>query len=107
MGEQALKNIARPVRTYRVRVSEVPSGAMGTVQPSLALPDKPSIAVLPLTNTSSDHEQEFFSDGIAEDITANSYNRDRLVTSWASRRSYRDADFGSRSARKFRWAGTR
>jgi adenylate cyclase len=41
---------------------------MGTIQPSLALPDKPSIAVLPFTNTSSDHEQEFFSDGIAEDI---------------------------------------
>jgi adenylate cyclase len=68
MGEQALKNIARPVRTYRVRGTEVPSGAMGTIQPSLALPDKPSIAVLPFTNTSSDHEQEFFSDGIAEDI---------------------------------------
>jgi len=68
MGEQALKNIARSVRTYRVRGSEVPSGAIGTVQPPLAMPDKPSIAVLPFTNMISDPEQEFFSDGIAEDI---------------------------------------
>jgi adenylate cyclase len=68
MGEQALKNIARSVPTYRVRGSEVPSGAIGTVQPPLAMPDKPSIAVLPFTNMISDPEQEFFSDGIAEDI---------------------------------------
>jgi adenylate cyclase len=41
---------------------------IGIVQPSLPLPDKPSVAVLPFTNMSSDPEQEFFSDGIAEDI---------------------------------------
>src|SRR5882672_8619698 len=68
MGEQSVKNIARPVRVYRVRGSEAAGGATGTVQPSLALPDKPSVAVLPFTNMSADPEQEFFADGIAEDV---------------------------------------
>jgi adenylate cyclase len=62
MGEQQLKNIAQPVRVYSVRLD----GA--SVRPALALPDKPSIAVLPFTNMSGDHEQEYFSDGITEDI---------------------------------------
>jgi len=65
LGEQQLKNIARRVRVYRARVA-------GTTEyvhrPSLALPDKPSVAVLPFTNMSSDPEQEFFADGIAEDV---------------------------------------
>src|SRR5580704_8248800 len=71
MGEQSLKNIARPVRVYRVRLTSTettpkatPSGGV----PLLALPDKPSIAVLPFANMSNDPEQEFFADGIAEDI---------------------------------------
>ena len=63
-GEQELKNIAKPVRVYRwsnyaaAPVSEAP----------LALPDKPSIAVLPFENMSGDPEQEYFVDGITEDI---------------------------------------
>jgi adenylate cyclase len=66
IGEPELKNIARPVRVFRV-------GAKRVVQPSeppaaLPLPDKPSVAVLPFTNMSSDPEQEFFADGIAEDV---------------------------------------
>ena len=61
-GEQTLKNIARPVRVYRVRVN----GAAAKVPP--ALPDKPSIAVLPFQNMSGDPEQEYFADGISEDI---------------------------------------
>ncbi len=65
LGEQTLKNIARPLQVYRVRVV---GGAKYPSQPSLALPDKPSVAVLPFTNMSSDPEQEFFADGIAEDI---------------------------------------
>jgi len=68
VGEQRLKNIARPVRVYRIRDSEMAGEAMGAVQPSLTLPDRPSVAVLPLTNMSGDLEQEFFADGIAEDI---------------------------------------
>jgi adenylate cyclase len=63
MGEQKLKNISRPVRVYKVRLDE-----RRTVTAALPLPDKPSIAVLPFTNMSGDHEQEYFSDGIAEDI---------------------------------------
>ncbi len=68
IGEQKLKNIVRPVRVYRVRRSEIADGITGTIQPSLALPDKPSVTVLPFANMSADPEQEFFGDGIAEDV---------------------------------------
>jgi TolB-like protein len=64
-GEQQLKNIARPVRVYRVRLS----GAAEDQRPALPLPDKPSIAVLPFQNMSGDPEQEYFADGMVEDIT--------------------------------------
>ena len=67
LGEQQLKNIARPVRVFRVRRDRV-AEATHTSEPSLALPDKPSVAVLPFTNMSGDPGQEFFADGIAEDI---------------------------------------
>jgi adenylate cyclase len=62
MGEQQFKNIAQPVRTYSVRLEGMP------VRPSPALPDTPSIAVLPFTNMSGDPEQEYFADGISDDI---------------------------------------
>jgi TolB-like protein/class 3 adenylate cyclase len=64
-GEQALKNIARPVRVYRVRLNGGPAPA---ASPALALPDKPSIAVLPFQNMSGDPEQEYFADGMVEEI---------------------------------------
>ncbi len=63
MGDQDVKNIAELVRTYRVLLT--PPSAFDTQPP---LPDKPSIAVLPFTNMSGDSEQEYFSDGITEDI---------------------------------------
>jgi len=66
LGEQAFKNIARPVRAYRVGTDRASASVPET--PSLALPDKPSVAVLPFSNMSADPEQEFFADGIAEDI---------------------------------------
>ena len=66
IGEQRLKNIARPVRVYRV-VTEAPR-AIPQVSADPPLPDKPSIAVLPFANMSSDPEQEFLADGIAEDV---------------------------------------
>jgi TolB-like protein len=64
-GEQNLKNIGRPVRVFRVR----DRGAAASQRPILALPDKPSIAVLPFQNLSADPEQEYFADGVVEDIT--------------------------------------
>jgi adenylate cyclase len=62
MGEQQLKNIAQPVRVFGVRLD----GA--SARPTLALPDKPSIAVLAFQNMSGDPEQEYFVDGMVEDI---------------------------------------
>ena len=69
-GEQAAKNIARPVRTYRVAWEQTDTlgAALGGPPKAPALPDKPSIAVLPFTNMGSDAEQEYFADGISEDI---------------------------------------
>jgi TolB-like protein/class 3 adenylate cyclase len=63
LGPQQVKNIALPVHVYRVRPD------MGSVKISLPLPDKPSIAVLPFQNMSGDPEQEYFSDGMVEEIT--------------------------------------
>jgi len=59
MGEHQLKNIAQPVRVYSVWFDDAPP---------LALPDKPSIAVLPFENLSGDPNQEYFADGVSEDI---------------------------------------
>ena len=71
MGSQSLKNIAEPMRVWRVRIgpSSSPATPTETAQP-LALPDKPSIAVLPFENMSGDPEQEYFADGMVEDIIA-------------------------------------
>ena len=100
LGEQQVKNIARPVRVFRVRVTlthPVPAGQArelaahtapgsplsrnagegaerqrreaGEGSPPLPLPNKPSIAVLPFTNMSGDPEQEYFADGMVEEIT--------------------------------------
>jgi adenylate cyclase len=69
LGEQRLKNIARPVRVFRL----VPAGAVRpapTRRPALALPDKPSIAVLPFANLSGDADQDYFAEGIVGDIIA-------------------------------------
>src|SRR6266545_5559594 len=63
-GEQQLKNIEGSVRVYRLRLG----GAAATRRPALPLPDKPSIAVLPFQNMSGDPEQEYFADGIVEDL---------------------------------------
>ncbi len=72
LGEQEVKNIPRPVHVYRVVLDGTGAGdrepAAATSAASPALPDKPSIAVLPFVNMSGDAEQEFFADGITEDI---------------------------------------
>ena len=65
LGEQQVKNITQPIRAYRVRgESSTPA-----VMASPPLPDKPSIAVLPFQNLSGDPEQEYFADGMVEEIT--------------------------------------
>ena len=85
LGEQSVKNITRPIRVFRIRLE-----ADATVGPerardaamSAAVAKKPSIAVLPLANMSGDPEQEFFADGLTEDIiTELSRFRDLLVIS--------------------------
>jgi len=64
LGEHQLRNIERPVRVYRVPLG----GAPRAMRLALVLPDKPSIAVLPFRNLSDDPEQEYFADGIVEEI---------------------------------------
>ncbi|MFB3134713.1 MAG: adenylate/guanylate cyclase domain-containing protein [Rhodospirillales bacterium] len=69
LGEQTVKNIAVPVRVWRwLPDSPVASPGTGVSTEPLTLPDKPSIAVLPFANLSGDPEQEYFADGIADDI---------------------------------------
>jgi TolB-like protein/class 3 adenylate cyclase len=90
LGEQQVKNIARPVRVYRIRTTlthpaaKAPGSPLSRIagegaerrrreagegaSPALPLPDKPSIAVLPFANMSGDSEQEYFADGIVEEI---------------------------------------
>ena len=72
-GPQLLKNIAEPMRAWRVRLtgqtpSAVQSGSAVSQSQALPLPDKPSIAVLPFQNIGGDPEQDYFADGIVEDI---------------------------------------
>src|SRR5947207_908724 len=64
LGEQTLKNIARPMRVYRIDLA----GSAEARHLTLPLPDKPSIAVLPFQNLSGDPEQEYFTDGMVEDM---------------------------------------
>jgi TolB-like protein len=73
MGPQPLKNIAEPIQAWRVRLTDqilstVQSGSTANEPQALPLPDKPSIAVLPFQNLSGDPEQEYFADGIVEDV---------------------------------------
>ena len=87
VGEQSLKNIAEPIRTYRVI-----SASFGTHKSPIqaAVPSRPSIAVLPFTNMSGDPEQQYFSDGITEDIiTELSRFRELMVISRTSSFAFR------------------
>src|SRR5262249_6036629 len=68
LGELQVKNIARPVRVFRVRDVGAAESTPAQSRPTLALPDKPSIAVLPFLNMSGEPEQEYFTDGMVEEI---------------------------------------
>jgi TolB-like protein/class 3 adenylate cyclase len=81
LGEQQVKNVARPIRVFgldagaigalspiEARVSELNSAANTDAAPAIPLPDKPSIAVLPFNNMSGDPEQDYFADGMVEEI---------------------------------------
>src|SRR5499427_2867186 len=73
IGEQSVKNIAHPVHVYRIRLEgEAKAGLTGTLdtvpRPPLCLPYKASIAVLPFQNMSGDPEQDYFADGMVEEI---------------------------------------
>jgi TolB-like protein/class 3 adenylate cyclase/Tfp pilus assembly protein PilF len=75
LGETRLKNIAEPVHIYSLQFggavaarTNASTGAATTAGPGLSLPNKPSVAVLPFQNMSGDPEQEYFADGIVEDI---------------------------------------
>ena len=68
LGEQQVKNITRPVRTYAVALGASSRAAL-PVRARLPLPDKPSLAVLPFQNLTGDAEQEYFVDGMVEEIT--------------------------------------
>ena len=95
MGPQPLKNIAEPMRAWRVRLtgqtpSAAQSGSAVSQSQVLPLPDKPSIAVLPFQNMSGDPEQEYFADGMVEDIiTALSRFRSLLVIARNSSFTYK------------------
>ena len=68
LGEHRVKNISRPLRVYRVRDAAPSSGPAAPAPPALPLPSKPSIAVLPFANLSDDPQQEYFADGMVEEI---------------------------------------
>src|SRR6266849_10780998 len=68
LGDQIVKNIARPIRVFRVRLEPDATTAAEGAKVATMIAKKPSIAVLPLVNMSGDPEQEFFADGLTEDI---------------------------------------
>jgi TolB-like protein/class 3 adenylate cyclase len=92
LGERSLKNIDRPIRVYAARVAAAPAArnAFPDTSRPLALPDKPSIAVLPFQNMSGDPEQEYFADGMADEIlTALSRFRELFVIARTSSFTYK------------------
>jgi adenylate cyclase len=96
-GEQTVKNIARPIEVFCIIADECDTIAVafpdpGTRAQSPVVTDKPSIAVLAFNNMSGDHDQEYFSDGISEDIITNlSRNRVFFVISRSTSFTYKGA----------------
>src|ERR1700730_17906630 len=98
MGPQSLKNIAEPMRAWRLQIdknspSPTPKKTAVEAAQPLALPDRPSIAVLPFQNMSGDTEQEYFADGVVEDIiTALSRFKSLFVIARNSSFTYKGKD---------------
>ena len=96
-GEQTVKNIARPIEVFCIMADERDRIAVAFPEPATRAPspvvtDKPSIAVLPFNNMSGDHDQEYFSDGISEDVITNlSRNRVFFVISRSTSFTYKGA----------------
>jgi adenylate cyclase len=96
-GEQTIKNIARPIEVFCIIVEErdavtVACPRHAPREPLVVVTDKPSIAVLPFRNLSGDHDQEYFSDGISEDVITNlSRNRVFFVISRSTSFTYKGA----------------
>jgi TolB-like protein/Tfp pilus assembly protein PilF len=95
LGEQQVKNIPRPIRAFGVLL-EIPNAGIAPAPakpvPATPVSEKPSIAILPFTNMSGDPEQEYFSDGITEDIiTGLSKNRSFFVISRGTSFKYKGA----------------
>src|SRR5208283_5235932 len=89
-GEQQVKNISRPVRSYFVQLGDRRPASLAAAPDAAPLPDKPSIAVLPFANMSGDPEQEYFVDGMVEEIiTALSRIRWLFVTARNSTFAYK------------------
>ena len=102
IGEQDLKNIARPVRAYRVRADGMTATAVASrhaPEAMAALTDKPSLAILPFQNMSGDADQEYFADGMVEDIvTALSRFKSFAVVARNSSSVYKDRAVDVRNA---------
>jgi TolB-like protein/class 3 adenylate cyclase len=99
LGDQRLKNIARPIRVYRVVTGARPAMTRSGADPPL--PDKPSIAVLPFANMSGDPEQEYFVDGMVEEIiTALSRIRWLFVIARNSSFTYKDQAIDVKQVRR-------
>ncbi len=90
LGERELKNVTEPVRLYRITPERDSPARSASKSAPLPIPDKPSIAVLPFKNLSDDTDQEYFADGVSEDIiTALSRNRWLMVIARNSSFTYK------------------
>jgi adenylate cyclase len=99
LGEQEVKNVKEPVQVYRISAPVSIAGSFSQKTEPLALPDKPSIAVLPFTNMTGDPEQEYFSDGVTAEITTQLARfRDLFVISQNSAFLYKNSAASSQKA---------